>query len=249
LALTAPNWSTHDEFWIADGDMAIDSGRKGLTRMTSSQLQTDVQEELEWDPKVDARHIVITAHDGAVTLSGFVPTYFDRLRAVAAAEHVHGVKAIADELEVHVHQTNAKQDSDIADSVVHVLEWTSALADQDIRATVSNGRVTLIGEVDWNYQREVAERAVNHLVGVTSVINRITVKLRVAAKEVERQITNALARHAALDSRYIHVTTSGTNAILSGHVHSFEEARIAKNAAWSAPGISAVDDDLLVIQP
>src|ERR1019366_3149642 len=105
----------------------------------------------------------------------------------------------ADELEVHVHQTNAKQDSDIADSVVHILEWTSALSDQDIRATVSNGRVTLTGEVDWNYQREVAERAANHLVGVTSVTNQITVKPRVTAKEVERQIMNALARHAALD--------------------------------------------------
>jgi osmotically-inducible protein OsmY len=162
-----------------------------------------------------------------VTLSGFVPTYFDRLRAVDAAEHVHGVKAIADELEIHVHQTHAKQDSDIADSVVHILEWTSALSDQDIRATVSNGRVTLTGEVDWNYQREVAERAANHLVGVTSVINQITVKPRVTAKEVERQITNALARHAALDSRHIHVTTSGTKAILSGHVHSFDQAQIA----------------------
>jgi osmotically-inducible protein OsmY len=90
---------------------------------------------------------------------------------------------------------------------------------------------------------------VNHLLGVTSVTNRIKIKPRAAAAKVERQITNALARHAALDARQIHVTISGTKAVLSGHVHSFDEARIAKSAAWSAPGISAVDDHLLAIHP
>jgi VCBS repeat-containing protein len=225
----------------------LDSIREVFTVMTSSQLQLDVQAELKWDPKVDARQIAVTAHEGAVTLSGSVPTYFDRMRAVTAAEHVHGVKAVADELEVHIHQTHAKEDSDIADSVVHVLEWNSALSDQDIKAEVSSGRVILTGEVDWNYQRDEAERAVNNLLGVTSVTNRITVKPRVAAAKVEQQITNALARHAALDARLIHVTMSGTKAVLSGHVHSFDEARIAKNAAWSAPGITAVDDHLLAI--
>ena len=217
--------------------------------MTSNQLQVDVQEELKWDPKVDARHIAVTAHDGVVTLVGYVPTYFDRMRAVTAAENVHGVKAVADELEVHLHQTHAKEDSDIADSVVHILEWNSALEDQDIKATVSSGRVTLNGEVDWNYQRDEAERAVNNLLGVTSVTNDIKVKPRVAAAKVEKQITNALARHAALDARQIHVTMSGSKAVLSGHVHSFDEARIVRNAAWSAPGISAVDDHLLAIHP
>ena len=217
--------------------------------MTSSQLQIDVQAELKWDPKVDARHIAVTAHDGVVTLVGYVPTYFDRMRAVTAAENVHGVKAVADELEVYLYQAHAKEDSDIADSVVHIFEWNSALSDQDIKAEVSDGRVILTGEVDWNYQRDEAAREVNNLVGVTSVTNRLTVKPRMAAAKVEKQITNALARHAALDARQIHVTMSGTKAVLSGHVHSFDEARIVKNAAWSAPGISAVDDHLLAIHP
>jgi VCBS repeat-containing protein len=234
---------------IVDGRDAIDSSREVPNVMTSNQLQIDVQAELKWDPKVDARHIAVTAHEGAVTLNGYVPTYFDRMRAVTAAEHVHGVKAVADELEVHLHQAHATEDSDIADSVVHILEWDSVLSDQDIKAIVSSGRVTLTGEVDWNYQRDEAERAVTHLVGVTSVTNRITVRPRVAAAKVEKQITNAVARHAALDARQIHVTMSGTKAVLSGHVHSFDEARIVKNAAWSAPGISAVDDHLLAIHP
>jgi VCBS repeat-containing protein len=148
---------------------------------------------------------------------------------------------------VYLYQAHAKEDSDIADSVVHIFEWNSALSDQDIKAEVSDGRVILTGEVDWNYQRDEAAREVNNLVGVTSVTNRLTVKPRMAAAKVEKQITNALARHAALDARQIHVTMSGTKAVLSGHVHSFDEARIVKNAAWSAPGISAVDDHLLAI--
>jgi VCBS repeat-containing protein len=215
--------------------------------MTDSQLQMDVQQELKWDPKVDARHIAVTAHDGAVTLTGYVPSYFYKTRAVTAAEHVHGVKAIADEIEVRLHQ--ARDDSDIAESVAHILEWNAALADQDVQATVSHGHVTLTGKVAWNYQRDEAELTVNRVLSVTSVTNRITVKPRVAASSVEKQITNALARHAVLDARQIHVSMSGTKAVLTGHVHSFVEARIAKAAAWSAPGVLAVDDHLLAIHP
>lgn len=214
--------------------------------MATIQLQTDVQQELKWVPEVDARHIVVTTEDSAVTLSGYVPSYFEKTRAVAAAERVYGVKAVADELEVHLHNTHAKKDSDIAASVVHILEWNSTLASQHVQAKVSNGHVTLTGEVAWNYEREEAARAINHLLGVTSVVNRITVKPRIMASQVEKQITNALARHATLDARQIHVTTSGTKAVLTGHVHSLDEDRIAKVAAWSAPGVTAVDDRLLV---
>jgi osmotically-inducible protein OsmY len=228
---------------------AVGLNQEAQEDMDTSQLQIDVQQELKWDPKVDARHIAVSALEGAVTLSGHVPTYFDKLRAVTAAQHVHGVKAVADELEVHLHQLHAKDDSDIAASIAQGIEWNAALANQDIRAKVSSGHVILTGAVDWNYQRDEAQRMVTHLLGVTSVSNRITVKPRVVASRVEKQITNALARHAALDARQIHVTMAGTKAVLSGHVHSFDEARIVKDAAWSAPGVSLVDDRLLRIHP
>ena len=214
--------------------------------MTSSQLQLAVQEILKWD---DARHIAVSTHDATVTLGGHVPTYFDRNRAVTLAEHVHGVKAVVDELEVRPQQAHYKEDSDIAESVVHALEWNSALWDQDTKIAVSSGHVTLTGEVDSNCQRAEAERAVKNLAGVTSVSNRIEVKQRVAAITVEEKIAQALARHATPDLRQVHVTMSGSKAVLSGHVHSLDEARIAKTAAWSAPGISAVDDRLLAIHP
>lgn len=216
--------------------------------MTINQIQTDVQQELKWEPGVDARHIVVTAEDSAITLAGYVPSYYEKTRAVAAAERVCGVKAVADELEVRLHAEHEKEDSVIAASVAHVLKWNSALSRQKIQAKVSNGHVTLTGEVTWNYERDEATRLITHLLGVQSVVNRITVKPRVIASKVEKQITNALARHAALDARRIHVTTNGTKAVLSGHVHSLDEVRIAKAAAWSAPGVTGVEDHL-VVQP
>jgi osmotically-inducible protein OsmY len=214
--------------------------------MASSHLQIDVEQELNWEPEVDARHITVFAENGAVTLSGYVPSYIEKTRAVAAAERVYGVKAVADDIEVRLDAAHVKEDSDIAASVAHVLEWNSGLAGENIQAKVSNGHVTLTGEVAWNYQREVAALAVHHLLGVQSVVNRVKVKPRVAATQVEKQITNALARRAALDARQIHVATRGTKAVLTGHVHSLDEDRIAKVAAWSAPGVTEVEDHLLV---
>jgi osmotically-inducible protein OsmY len=217
--------------------------------MTDDQLlKSDVELELTWSPEIDASHIMVSAADGAVTLSGYVPSYFEKMRAVACAERVYGVKAVADEMEVRLHASHEKQDSEIAKSVAHILEWSTALAAQPIKATVSNGHVTLTGEVAWNYQLEEAGRAVERVVGVRSVANRITVKPHVQASEVEKQIKNALTRNAALDARRIHVTTLGNKAILTGHVHSLTEDRVARNAVWQAEGIGEVEDHL-VIQP
>ena len=118
---------------------------------TDSQLQTDVQQELDWEPRVDARHIAVSAKDGAVTLLGHVPSYFQKVEAVAATEHVYGVKAVADEIEVRIQPTHERDDSDIALSVARVLEWNLEFADLDIQAKVVNGHVTLTGEVTQNY--------------------------------------------------------------------------------------------------
>jgi osmotically-inducible protein OsmY len=214
--------------------------------MPMNQLQTDVQRELEWEPEIDARHIVVATKDSAVTLSGYVSSHFEKTRAVAAAERVCGVKAVADELEVRLSVEHEREDADIAASIAHILEWSLVLSRQNIQAKVSNGNVTLTGEVTWNYLRVEAERSVNHLLGVKSVVNRITIEPRVVAAKVEEEITHALARHAALDARQIHVTTRGTKAILTGNVHSLDEDRIAKGAAWSAPGVTDVEDHLIV---
>jgi len=214
--------------------------------MPNLTLQQEVQEALKWEPELDPRHIGVSADDGAVTLSDYVPSYYEKTRAVTATERVYGVKAVADEIEVKLHATHERADSDIAGSIAHILQWNASLSGQHIQAKVSNGHVSLTGEVAWNYQHEEAERVIGRVLGVKSVGNRITVKPHVVAAGVEKQITNALARLAALDARQIHVTTSGTEATLRGHVHSLDERRVARNAAWSAAGITEVNDELLV---
>jgi osmotically-inducible protein OsmY len=211
-----------------------------------SQLQIDVQQELDWEPGVDARHIAVAAEDGAVMLSGYVSSHVEKLRAIAAAERVSGVKAVADDIEIRLQSGNAKEDSDIAASVAHVLEWNSTLANLRIQAKVSSGHVTLTGEVSWNYEREEAGRAISHLLGVRSVVNRITITPVAEASQVEKQVTDALARQAALDARKIQVTARGTKVALSGQVHSVDEVRVAEAAAWSAPGVTEVEDHLIV---
>jgi osmotically-inducible protein OsmY len=216
--------------------------------LTDNQLRSDVELELRWSPEVDARHILVTADHGAVTLSGYVPSYYEKTRAVSTAEHVYGVKAVADEIEVRLHARHAKEDSEIAKSVAHVLEWNTVLAGQQIKATVSNGHVTLTGEVDWDYVRQEASRATEYILGIKSVVNRIVVKPSETSSEVEERIRTALTRNAAINARQIHVTTLGNRAVLSGHVHSLAEDRIAKNAVWRAQGIAEVEDRLL-IQP
>ncbi|MGO9964087.1 MAG: BON domain-containing protein [Acidimicrobiales bacterium] len=216
--------------------------------MTDNQLKSDVELELRWNPEVDARHILVSADDGAVTLTGYVPSYYEKTRAVSTAEQVYGVKVVADEVEVRLHAAHAKEDSEIARSVAHVLAWNTVLAGQQIKATVSNGHVNLTGEVEWEYVRQEASRATGCVLGVKSVANRIVVKPRVPAGEVEKHIRNALARNAAISARQVHVTTLGNKAVLTGHVHSLAEDRIARNAVWRAKGVAQVEDHL-VIQP
>jgi osmotically-inducible protein OsmY len=216
----------------------------------TNQLQRDVEDELEWDPKVDARHIIVTAHNGAVTLSGDVPSYVDKLRAVSVVEHVHGVKAIANEVEVRLqHPSASRKDSEIAESIAHVFESSAVLSHSDVQAEVADGRVTLTGTIEWKYQSDEAERMVSSVLGVTTVTNLIALQPRSTLAQAEEQISNELFRNTGLDARQIHVVMCGTTAVLSGQVHSFEEARIARDAAWAAPGVWTVDDHLLAIHP
>jgi osmotically-inducible protein OsmY len=214
--------------------------------MTDNQLKSDVELELRWSPEVDARNIVVAVEHGAVTLSGYVSSFYEKMRAVSTAEQVYGVSAVADEIEVRLHASHVKEDSEIAKSLAHILAWNTVLAGQQIKATVSNGHVTLTGEVDWDYVRQEASRATEYVLGVKSVANRTVVKPRVPASEVEKHIRSALTRNAAINARQVHVTTLGNKAVLTGHVHSLAEDRIARNAVWQAKGIGEIEDRLLI---
>lgn len=209
-------------------------------------LQADVIRHLGWEPAVQAAHIGVTAKDGAVTLVGTVSTYRERRHAVAAAESVYGVRAVADELEVDLPGAHRRDDSALAEAIARVFGWDTEVP-STVEATVAQAWVTLKGKVDWPFQRDAAARAVESLTGVRGVRNEITVKSKPKPADVCKRIEAAFARAAEIDAGQIRVTVSDGTVHLDGHVHSLREAKIARNAVAAAPGVSKVDDRLSVI--
>lgn len=213
---------------------------------TDETLQHNVLDELRWDPSVDAAAIGVTVEDGVVTLSGHVSNYSQKQAAVRAAKHVHGVKALVDNLEVRLPALSERTDVDIARAAANVLDWNTAVPRDHIKVTVRHGWITLEGEVQWNHHRTAAERAVEHLSGVKGLTNAITVKPHATPTEIVGHIDAALRRNAYLDARTIRVETHGHKVILRGNVRSYFEREEAERVAWSAPGVSQVENHLLV---
>jgi len=203
-----------------------------------------VMRQLAWDPQVDATMIGVTNKDGIVTLSGYVDTYAARLAAERSARRLYGVKAVANELVVKL--AEERIDPDIAKDALQALA-NRVDVPRGITVTVRDGHIALGGRVEWNYQRISAERAVKYLRGVRGVFNNIVVTPTVSPKDVETRIVEALHRHAAIDARRVHVTSEGSRVVLGGFVRSWNERDEAERAAWTAAGVSAVDNRIVVI--
>ncbi|MGA0532682.1 BON domain-containing protein [Hansschlegelia sp. KR7-227] len=208
--------------------------------MSDAGLKSLVEEELEFEPRVNAAHIGVAARDGVVTLTGRVASYVEKVAAEKAAQRVRGVKAIAEEIEVRYPYDGARSDEEIAMRAANVPEWNMSVPDA-VKVKLERGWVTLSGAVDWQYQREAAESAIRQLDGVIGVTNAIALKDRPKAADVKKTIEDALKRNAALDAAAIDVMVTNDQVRLSGKVHSWHERRIAEQAAWSAPGVKAVD--------
>lgn len=213
---------------------------------TDLQLHKDVLDEIRWDPRVKETEIGVAAKDGVVTLTGSVETYAQKYAVERDVERVTGVRAVADDLHVRPSGAFLRNDTDIAHSVVNALAWDIEVPAEKITAKVENGWITLKGEVDWNYQKVAAERAVRYLAGVKGISNLVDVKPLVSPVEVKSKIEAALKRNAELDAKSINVETTNGKVILKGHVRSWAERADAEHAAWAAPGVREVDDRLTV---
>jgi len=214
--------------------------------MTDKSLQQAVLDELDWEPSVDAAHIGVTANNGVVTLTGHVPSYTQKWAAERAVGRVTGVKAVAEELEVRFPLEGRNSDDDIAKRAVQSLDWDVSVPNNKVKVKVEKGWVTLTGEVDWNFQRSAAEADVRKLQGVKGVSDEIKVKPSVNAYDVREKIKSAFDRNAQLEAANINVTADGGKVTLSGKVDTWRDRDLAERTAWSAPGVTQVEDKLIV---
>lgn len=214
--------------------------------MNNKELQQAVIDELDWEPSVDASHIGVTASNGVVTLSGHVPTYWEKRTAERAAQRVKGVKAIVEEIDVQLRGEDRWADDTIAEGALQSLASDAAVPKDRITLKVEDGWVTLNGEVAWHYQKTAVEHDVHNITGVRGLTNKISIKPPVQSVAVRDKIAKALARTAALDAAAISIQTDDGHVTLSGKVHSWGERRLVEDAAWSAPGVSEVDDKLSI---
>jgi osmotically-inducible protein OsmY len=213
---------------------------------SDSEIERDVREELQWHPDLDAIDIAVSVKNGVVALTGFVSSYTDKYEAEVAAKRVAGVVGVANDLEVRMPSVDQRPDPDIARDAVAAIKSQLPVSWENIKVVVKNGWITLEGQAEWQYQRQTAENAVRRIKGVKGVSNMIRLRPRAQPSEIKRKIQDAFRRSAEVDADHITVETNGSEVILKGTVRSWVEREEAERVAWSAPGVTMVDDRIVV---
>jgi osmotically-inducible protein OsmY len=216
------------------------------TKIDDSELRRRVLAELDFEPTVDASTIGVAAKDGVVTLSGTVPSYVQKKNAEQAAKRVAGVKGVAEDLVIRLPGEFQRSDTEIAQSLLQALRFNLGVPRDKVQVTVEDGWVTLDGMVEWQVQKNAAENIVRYMMGVKGVTNRISLRPRVDAANVKAKIESAFTRHARLDSNRISVSATDSKVVLRGTVSTWREREDAEHAAWSAPGVSKVENNVTV---
>jgi osmotically-inducible protein OsmY len=210
-------------------------------------LQQDVVAELHWDPRLNAARIGVAVNDGVVTLSGEVESFAEKIAAERAVRRVAGVRALVEDLIVRLPESRMRDDSVIAKQVLDTFDQNAALSGKPIKVQVEHGVVTLSGAVSWRFQRDMAAKCITHVHGIRSISNMIEVHNPVSELDVRDGIVAAFRRMADLDIGAVEAHVDGSRVVLSGYVHSLHEANVARQAAWSSPGVTDVEDRIRVL--
>lgn len=206
------------------------------------EIQKDVIDELSWTPLLNGNEIGVAVKNGIVTLSGIVDSYPKKIKAERVVRNIEGVRGIAEDITVKIRETDKKTDSEIAQAVLHELDWHCNLDPQKIKVLVEDGIVTLDGIVDWDFQRKTAAKAIWNIKGVCGITNNIRVSDAPPPSDLQNKIKSTLNRHANIDSNNIHVAVLGHKVTLTGKVSSFNEKLSAEKAVWSSPGVTEIEN-------
>jgi osmotically-inducible protein OsmY len=213
---------------------------------TDSEIQKDVMEELKWEPLLTASEIGVAVKNRVVTLSGTVDSFYKKEEAENAAKRVSGVMAVAEDIEVKPFATAKKNDTEVARMIADTLKWDTVVQDDKIRVKVEDAWVTLEGIVDWEFQKESVKNSIKNIVGIRGISNDIIVKPSITVKDIKQKISLAFHRSATIDANKVEVDIEGSKAVLTGRVRSWSEKNDAEDAVWKAPGITAIENKLII---